>query len=515
MSSGAVSISVVVPRTASTLAEPDPICDPAGQTGGTDPVAAVIVLSGQVGALSNVKVGPGGALITSSPSGEGMPPSVSLMLVLTEKIPEPPSLPLMVGEAVNCSAASARAGSAAIAVATIAARQLADHGLGRRVRGGGVTARGEGSLTGWRMDRQDSSVRGVTSRHGVADRRLDTIPRTELFSIDGQNEPMRAAADRPRALSRPAAIVTADAEHPQGEAVHPFDRATALQALSKSSLPFGAAATGARGYAALVDECWWDEREVNAGYLAALVLRGMSEAVGSDAGAARSMTVHFSRAARSGPARLFAVNEASQPGLAHASARLEQDHRPVAVALASFSRTGPDGGHRAVMPRDGEDVEPGAAEPATWARWRQHPPAYLSHYELRPQAAAAERHGASTAGWVRLAGPPARPLDALSLSAFAAAWMPGPLAQVAGADAADTLSLSVSFPGLGPTAELAEDRCLGVWRWQGAGEGLYEEDGELWSPGGRLLVRSRLVGRYAAPVPTAGRVGRRPSVEVG
>jgi hypothetical protein len=328
---------------------------------------------------------------------------------------------------------------------------------------------------------------------------------------------MRAVVDRRGAPSRLAAIVNADAAHREGEAVHPFDRATALHPLSRSSLPFGAAATGARGYAVQVDESWSDRREVNAGYLAALLLRGMSWAVGDGAGAARSMTVHFSRAARSGPARLFAVNEASQESLGHASARLEQDHRSVAVGLATFSRTEPGGGYRAVMPGEGEDVEQGAGDLGAWGRWREHPPAYLSHYDLRPQAAAAERHDASAAGWVRLAAPPVRPLDALSLSAFTAAWMPGPLAQIAGAEATDTLSLSVSFLGLGLAAgDLAEDRCLGVWRCQGAGAGLYEEDGELWSPGGRLLVRSRLVGRYTPmSVHPSGRASQRPSVEVG
>jgi hypothetical protein len=109
-----------------------------------------------------------------------------------------------------------------------------------------------------------------------------------------------------------------------------------------------------------------------------------------------------------------------------------------------------------------------------------------------------EARDASVASWIRLADPPLRPLDALSLSAFVSPSMSGPLACAAGVQAARTLTLSVSFLDVVPAADgRLEDCCLGIWRAQSAGADLYEEDSELWSSGGRLLVRSRLVGRVA------------------
>lgn len=310
--------------------------------------------------------------------------------------------------------------------------------------------------------------------------------------------------------------MNADATSSEGEAVHPFDRATAVEAMSKSSLPFGAAASGAKGYAVAVDETWWGWREANPGYLAALLLRGMAAAVGGDAGPARSMTVHFSRAARPGPARLFAVNESAQDGLGHVSARLEQDHHSVAVALAAFARSVPGGRDPVATLPDGVDLTPPGADDDAAARRHERPPAYLGHYELRPHASPADTGDASGASWIRFAEPPPRALDALSLSAFTAAWMPGAVVQADRAPATRTLSLSVSFLGVDAAAD-PEGRCLGIWRAQPAGADLYEQDGELWSPRGRLLARSRLVGRCTTDAAEPRADLRHPaiSVEVG
>ena len=57
---------------------------------------------------------------------------------------------------------------------------------------------------------------------------------------------------------------------------HPFDLATDIHPLRPSRLPFRAAAAGAKGYVTELDGSWWHEGQANAGYLAALLLRGMS-----------------------------------------------------------------------------------------------------------------------------------------------------------------------------------------------------------------------------------------------
>ena len=120
-------------------------------------------------------------------------------------------------------------------------------------------------------------------------------------------------------------------------------------------------------------------------------------------------------------------------------------------------------------------------------------PAFMRNYDLR--WALGGRPGedgalAATGGWMRAKEP--RALDSPLVAALTDAWAPSAFVALGRFVAAPTLDLTIHFrpplpvPGMAP-----EDHVLGRFHSRLSVAGVWEEDGELWTPAGELIAQSR------------------------
>ena len=260
-----------------------------------------------------------------------------------------------------------------------------------------------------------------------------------------------------------------------------FDRDTAVRAI------------GAGRYEAAMSTNWWVVRGPNGGYVAAVLLRAMTDTVRDATRSPRSLTVHYAAPPAAGPVVIETTIERAGRSLSTVSARMVQGERLLALALAAFSspwKSDLEIRH-ARMPA----VTPPETTPPMATRVGGALPIH-AQYEYRWALGGAPFSGADEAvvgGWIRFVDP--RPVDATGAAAFTDAWPPTvmpmlpPNATVSGFP---TIDLTVHFRTTLPLAGAAAgDWTLAVFRAREVREGFFEEDGELWSPDGELLVHSR------------------------
>jgi acyl-CoA thioesterase len=244
-------------------------------------------------------------------------------------------------------------------------------------------------------------------------------------------------------------------------------------------------------YAARVDRGWWVARGPNGGFVAALLVRAMEQAVDDPARQLRSVTIHYVRPPAEGAARLETRLERVGRSLTTVSARLVQGDSLQALALAAFSKPRETASfHHAVMP----EVAPPEATPV-----RREPRVpiherYEQRWAIGPRYFEGQRgREAVTGGWIRLAEG-TRPIDGALLAAYADAWppsvfvtneLPMPMGGVPTVDL--TVHVRAELP-------LPDDFVLVAFRTREVAGGFLEEDGEIWSRSGRLLAHSRQLG---------------------
>ena len=260
----------------------------------------------------------------------------------------------------------------------------------------------------------------------------------------------------------------------------PFDEETAVRPL------------GDGRFVATMAQSWWVARGPNGGYLAAVILRALTETVDDTARAPRSLTVHYLRPAGAGDVDIEVRRERVGRSMTTLSARLVQGDRLVALAIAAFStpRPGPEFTDSVMpqVPGPGAYVARGtipAEAPPIARRWDTrwaigHPPAPGTPRGARAVAG----------GWIRL--PECRTVDALVAAAITDAWVPPTFSRVDELVVVPTVDLTIHFrtdlphPGLAPA-----DFVLASFRTTVAAGGFLEEDGEIWAPDGTLLAQSR------------------------
>jgi acyl-CoA thioesterase len=258
-----------------------------------------------------------------------------------------------------------------------------------------------------------------------------------------------------------------------------FDRDTAVRA------------HGAGRFEARIDPGWFVVRGPNGGYIAAILLRALAEAVGDPARPPRSLTVHYTAPPTEGPAWIETRIERSGRSLTSVSARLLQGERLLALALAAFSQPREALSFRDATPPDVPPPERCVALP------RRIP--IHERFEQRWALGAPPFSGGDLAlagGWIRLAESEGqRALDAPLAAAFSDAWPPavfGRLAEREATGGVPTIDLTIHFrSALPPSAWRPGDFALCVFRSRYARDGFLEEDGEIWSPAGELLAHSR------------------------
>jgi acyl-CoA thioesterase len=202
--------------------------------------------------------------------------------------------------------------------------------------------------------------------------------------------------------------------------------------------------------------------------------------------------VHYLRPPAEGEVRIETTLEREGRSLSTVTARMLQDGRSQALATAAFSRPRERVSFQhAVMP---DAPPPEALEPIPTGL-ESHVPIRARFEERwaigdRPWAAGPN---ALAGGWIRLTEP--HVLDAPLLTALADAWPPAifSYAEVGAlVGGVPTVDLTIHFRApLPPPDAGVHDWVLVVFRSRKACEGFVEEDGELWSRDGELLVQSR------------------------
>ncbi|MCU1451690.1 MAG: acyl-CoA thioesterase [Acidimicrobiales bacterium] len=240
-------------------------------------------------------------------------------------------------------------------------------------------------------------------------------------------------------------------------------------------------------YEAHVDEKWWVFRGPNGGYISAILLRAMTEAVGDPGRPARSLTVHFLSPPAPGQAHVEVAIERVGRSLTSTSARLLQDGRLVATALAAFSggRDGPEYSELE-MP----SVPPAAEVPT---RGVEGAPPHTEMFDFRPAVGGAPFTAgdeAVTGGWFRFRE--AQLADPVVMTAYADGWFPAVFSRTRDPIGVPTVDLTVHFREPLPLSGASpENFYLVVFRAPLSHGGFMVEDGEIWSSDGRLVAQAR------------------------
>jgi acyl-coenzyme A thioesterase PaaI-like protein len=245
-------------------------------------------------------------------------------------------------------------------------------------------------------------------------------------------------------------------------------------------------------FAAEVAPGWRAGRGPHGGYLAAMLLRALSEAVADPDRSPRSLTIHFARAPEEGPLAIRTVLERGGRSLSTLSARMEQGGRLIALALAAFSVpwTGPEISELAmpaVEPPD-PDREPGTAQ-------RYGGPPFTRHVVVQRRLGgipfADPAQPMEIGAWLGLGE--ARPIDGPVLAFFADALIPAPFMRLSAPAPAPTIDLTIHFRATLPREPDRDPHELVFARVRAAviHEGFFEEDSVIWAADGTVLAQSR------------------------
>jgi acyl-CoA thioesterase len=288
---------------------------------------------------------------------------------------------------------------------------------------------------------------------------------------------------------------------PAGLQVGAFDRDTAVHRTSEYEAATGAA-NGAR-FTATVSTEWRAGRGPHGGYLAAMLLRALTETVADAERAPRSSTIHYARAPKPGAVEIHTVVERAGRSLNTLSARLEQDGTLVALALAAFSVSweAPELGAEELALPAVEPPDPVRDTPQ-WLLDRVEQglaPKFFRQVVVQPRIG--QRPFAGAAGpmevgaWIGLRDEP-RPIDAIALALFSDALFSPPFVRLTQPSTSPTIDLTVHFRTRlprGPGAAVPEppNLCFASFQTRLVHEGFFEEDGAIWAPDGTLLAQSR------------------------
>lgn len=252
-------------------------------------------------------------------------------------------------------------------------------------------------------------------------------------------------------------------------------------------------------YRGRIDPGWWIVNGPNGGYVAAILTRAAAHALGDARRLPVTVTVHYTSAPDEGAAEIATTLEKMGRSVATVTARMTQGERLIALATMAFStpRASPLA-FSEIAPPDvpaPEDCEPFPPPGQTMIPLNDR---YDSRWAYGdPPMSGAPR--SDTAGWIRTEDH--REVDHLLAVALADAWVPPVFSRVSepGRVAVPTVELTAHLRGGLPRP--GGEYVLGAFRTRHAAGGFLEEDGELWSRDGELLVQSR---QLAAIVEVAG-----------
>jgi acyl-CoA thioesterase len=241
-----------------------------------------------------------------------------------------------------------------------------------------------------------------------------------------------------------------------------------------------------------VDQSSFIARGPNGGYIAAVLLQALVERIddlgdGGQPRPARSLTVHYPAPPVVGPAVITTEIIRAGRSLVTCAARLEQDGKPMATALAAFS---PAWTGESWSDAPAPDAPP--ADQLSYGGLERPPLPFLDYWDHRfTKGRVVDTNGpAETQGWIRLAQ--LEPIDAPVVAAMTDAFPPAVFTRYQAPNSVPTVDLTIHFRIGLPSASLEpDDWVLGHFRTRTVAEGFLEEDGELWLANGALLAQSR------------------------
>jgi acyl-CoA thioesterase len=280
-----------------------------------------------------------------------------------------------------------------------------------------------------------------------------------------------------------------------------FDRDTAVHELRRSTDEDAVRAD----FAANVSVDWRAGRGPHGGYLAAMLLRALVATVADSARSPRSLTIHYARAPQPGPVMIAATIERAGRSLSTLSARMEQDGKLIALALAAFSVPW-SAPQIAELPMP--DVAPQDPKRASGAPLFKGAPPFTKHVVIQPRIGAIPFTGADApmeiGSWLGLAEE--RPIDALSLAFFSDALFSPPFIRLAEPATTPTIDLTIHFRQALPAATetdlprgVRDELCFARFRSGLVQDGFFEEDGVIWAADGSVLAQSRQLGIVLPP----------------
>jgi acyl-CoA thioesterase len=259
-------------------------------------------------------------------------------------------------------------------------------------------------------------------------------------------------------------------------ALHPLDEGTAFSRLE------------ADRFAVQLTPLFWGTTAAHGGYLAATLLRAMTERVNDAERHIRSLSTFFLQGPKQGTAEVHTELLRTGGKISQLNARLVQDGSVTTFAVATFGK-----------PFEGEDLRcetmPELRAPEQYARLAPSKVEIDQRFEHRqcfgdaPFTAAPE---ARIGGFSRFTVP--REIDAASLTVLCDAWWPAlfpTLANRKRAGACPTLDLTIHFRTSLPLPYArADDFVVIDLRSTLLHEGYLDERGTIWSMDGQLLAQS-------------------------
>ncbi|MGI9602877.1 MAG: thioesterase family protein [Acidimicrobiales bacterium] len=260
------------------------------------------------------------------------------------------------------------------------------------------------------------------------------------------------------------------------------------------------------GWELTADRTWWGHNALFGGYAQAFVLAAMRAELDHDGpGTAesmpvRSMTMHFLRPFQDGRHRVDAEVIRRGRSMANVTARSEAAEKVMGHAMANF------GVERDLSTGNYTTVEMPPVEP-----WHPDEEPVVSEvgvpthtlFDFYPRlgglAYGGQRSTAEAGGWVRPRFD--TPIDESLLTMLADLWLPATYQRWDNPLVAVSIDITLHFRAPMPGGIEPGTPLFVRLRTAQSGRGVVDEDGEVWSPDGRLLLQSRQM-RYVTEVPS-------------
>lgn len=234
------------------------------------------------------------------------------------------------------------------------------------------------------------------------------------------------------------------------------------------------------------------------GYLAAIALRAMWRLVHDPQRKVRSLGIELLAPVEPGVIELWPRLERAGSSISGPTLWLEQAGQTVGTAHALFGSPRPSSEYLGVHMPDvppPEACHPISEKPAPDARAGL----LVEHRPAAPPFPLSGSERAEILVWMRPIE--SRPLDALSLAMLADAAPPALFAHLTQFVPIPSVEITLHYTAVDPASD--NPWVLGVFRTGHAADGYAVEDGELWTPDGRLALQARQLRRIIQKTPAA------------